>query len=64
MSITVRKYNKSDIAEMAAIWNSIVDEGNSFPQETTLSNSEAEEFFLQQTYCGVAETDETGDRPP
>lgn len=53
--IRVRIYNKSDIKEMTEIWNEVVKEGNSFPQENTLSIEEAEKFFGSQTVCGVAE---------
>ena len=41
---------------MRKIWNDVVEEGNSFPQETGLqSDDEALKFFEGQTYTGVAE---------
>lgn len=41
---------------MRKIWNDVVEEGNSFPQETGLqSDYEALKFFEGQTYTGVAE---------
>lgn len=55
----IRKYNDSDLKQMAAIWNEVVEEGIAFPQEETLNEQTAAEFFSAQTYCGVAE-DEKG----
>lgn len=53
MNITVREYQKYDIPEMTAIWNSVVEEGIAFPQIESLKE-EAAEFFGSQTTCGVA----------
>lgn len=57
MSILIRKYNKDDLPEMRLIWNSIVEEANAFPQEDTLNEMQAESFFSEQSYTGVAEDD-------
>lgn len=57
MSVIVREYTADDVGAMAAIWNEVVREGNAFPQQTELSLAEAEEFFTDQTRCGVAERD-------
>ena len=54
MSIIVRAYTQSDVPEMAAIWNEVVEEGVAFPQEEPLSDKEAHAFFSAQTHCGVA----------
>lgn len=53
--VTVRKYSKADIPQMIEIWNAVVNEGNAFPQTETLDAAGGEEFFSQQSYCGVAE---------
>lgn len=53
-NIVVRKYGADDIPAMKDIWNEVVDEGNAFPQEEDLTDEGAKDFFAQQTYCGVA----------
>ena len=55
MSIVTRKYTDSDLNEMKTIWNTVVEEGNSFPQDKPLTDGEAEIFFSDQSYTGVAE---------
>jgi len=40
---------------MQLIWNSIVEEGNSFPQEEPMNDKQAELFFAEQSYTGVAD---------
>lgn len=40
---------------MMEIWNSIVEEGMSFPQEEKLTIEGARSFFTEQSYTGVAE---------
>ncbi len=57
--MTIRKYTAQDINDMISIWNEIVEEGNAFPQEETLSPKTAEKFFALQSYTGVA-VDEHG----
>ena len=54
MDIIVRKYTKEDIPRMIEIWNEIVEEGSAFPQEELLTQKTGEEFFAEQSYCGVA----------
>ena len=54
MDIIVRKYTKEDIPRMIEIWNEIVEEGIAFPQEELLTQKTGEEFFAEQSYCGVA----------
>lgn len=54
MNIILRKYNKEDLKEMIEIWNEVVEEGIAFPQEEKLSDETGEEFFANQSYCGVA----------
>lgn len=51
----IREYNVKDIPEMIRIWNEVVEEGVSFPQEECLDEKSGKEFFAEQSYCGVAE---------
>jgi L-amino acid N-acyltransferase YncA len=57
MAIVIRKFRKNDLEAMASIWNHIVNEGQYFPQENSLSDKEAAAFFTEQTFTGVAEED-------
>lgn len=50
----IREYTASDLDEMLAIWNAVVEEGNAFPQEEYLDVETGEQFFASQSYCGVA----------
>ena len=54
MDIRVRKYTQEDIPIMIEIWNEIVEDGVAFPQEELLTRETGEEFFAEQSYCGVA----------
>lgn len=55
MNIEIRKYNNCDLKSMILIWNEIVEEGNSFPQEEKLTEETAKDFFAEQSYVGVAD---------
>lgn len=46
-------WQKEDLPGMLAIWNEIVRSGDAFPQEKELTLAEAEEFFSDQSHCGV-----------
>lgn len=59
MNIVIRKYRESDLDEMTDIWNEVVAEGNAFPQTDILDKADAKEFFSGQTFCAVAEDEET-----
>lgn len=59
MSITVRKFNEADIMSAVNIWNEVVREGNAFPQIEELNRESGMDFFLGQSYTGVA-VDENG----
>lgn len=48
------EYKSDFAAEAAEIWNEVVRAGNAFPQENELSEKQADEFFLSQTYTGLA----------
>lgn len=57
--INIRKYKDSDLKEMIAIWNEVVEEGIAFPQEECLNENMGKIFFEEQTYCGVAQDKNT-----
>lgn len=52
--MTIRKFEKKDVADMVRIWNQVVEEGVAFPQEEDLSLEDGEKFFASQTYSAVA----------
>ncbi|ROR25823.1 ribosomal protein S18 acetylase RimI-like enzyme [Mobilisporobacter senegalensis] len=54
MNIEIRAYDKNDITEAIAIWNEVVQDGVSFPQTDLLTESSGDEFFLQQSFTGIA----------
>ena len=58
---TVRKYRSQDVEEAMNIWNEVVREGIAFPQVEELTQQNADEFFSEQSYTGIAEDDETGE---
>lgn len=55
MTVELREYKEEDLQQMVEIWNTIVAEGNSFPQEVPLTLKEATRFFSEQSQTGVAE---------
>lgn len=55
LSMIIRKYNSDDLVAIRAIWNNVVEEGTSFPQDKILTEEQAKIFFAEQTYTGVAE---------
>lgn len=54
MNIEIKEYNSSVVMEAIAIWNTVVKEGNEFPQEECLDTESGDAFFKSQTYTGVA----------
>lgn len=60
MDIVIRPYEESDLPEMIAIWNEVVEEGIAFPQEELLTDRTGRQFFESQTYSAVAFDKETG----
>ena len=60
MSMIIRKYTDSDIAQMNGIWNEVVRDGIAFPQTECLDSETGRAFFNSQSYCGVAEDAESG----
>jgi len=57
----IREYRDSDLPQMQAIWNEVVQDGIAFPQEKPLSPAEAMAFFAEQSFTAVFESDENGD---
>lgn len=53
----VRDYEERDLSQVRQIWNRIVEDGNAFPGDTPLTESEMAEFLRAQTHVGVAEHD-------
>lgn len=54
MEIAIRAYEKRDIREAVAIWNTVVEGGDAFPQTDCLNEQTGQEFFAAQSYTGVA----------
>lgn len=61
MKINIREYTTEDVAAACEIWNQVVDDGEAFPQEEDLNEQTGNEFFMQQTYTGIAEDSDTGE---
>ena len=49
MDLTLRSYRPEDLPEMIEIWNQVVEQGDSFPQDTPLDAASADAFFAAQT---------------
>ena len=50
----IRKFEKQDVPALMQIWNDVVEEGQAFPQEKTLTVQTAEEFFSSQSFTAAA----------
>lgn len=48
------KMTENELSQCTDIWNSVVLDGNSFPQTETLDLDSAREFFNNQSYTGAA----------
>ena len=55
----VRAYEKRDLESMIQIWNEVVEDGIAFPQEELLDSETGATFFASQTYCGIAEDEDS-----
>ena len=60
MNISIREYKTQDAEDAAEIWNQVVRDGVAFPQEEELTTEEADIFFKEQTYTGIAEDKDRG----
>lgn len=54
----IRKYKPADLPVMIELWNSIVEEGNAFPQEEPLNEETGAAFFAAQSCTVVLEEDD------
>ena len=52
--IEIRRYEEKDKNEAMAIWNAVVHEGIAFPQDEELTDDTADDFFMSQSYTGIA----------
>ena len=52
--IEIRRYEGKDKKEAMAIWNAVVHEGIAFPQDEELTDVTADDFFMSQSYTGIA----------
>ena len=57
MDAIIRPYLKTDLPAMTAIWNTVVEEGNAFPQMEPLTAEQAPAFFAGQSLSALAEID-------
>ncbi|MDV0441201.1 GNAT family N-acetyltransferase [Methanorbis furvi] len=62
MEIICKPYTSDDENKVTAIWNDIVLDANAFPQETVLTQNEADTFFRSQTatFCAFADNELAG----
>lgn len=54
MKIDIRAYKREDITEAIQIWNEVVKEGIAFPQVDLLTETSGDQFFLEQSFTGIA----------
>ncbi len=54
MDIVLRPIRKADLPQASAVWNSVVEAGDSFPGDKMLSDAEAWDMFAAQTETVVA----------
>lgn len=54
MKPIIREFKQEDISQMVNIWNDIVEEGIAFPQIELLDLDSGLDFFVQQSFTGVA----------
>lgn len=57
MDILLERYDQRHLDQALAIWNQVVEQGDSFPGDTPLTAPQAHEMFLAQTetVCALAE---------
>lgn len=51
----IREFEKKDVPALMRIWNEVVEAGQAFPQEETLTEQTAEVFFAAQSFTAAAE---------
>ena len=52
--VEIIKMTENELADCTEIWNSVVEDGNSFPQLEVLDLAAARDFFGSQSYTGAA----------
>ena len=60
MDIQIREFTDRDIFDAVEIWNQVVEDGVAFPQTENLTAETGMDFFLSQSYTGIARDLETG----
>lgn len=53
----IKQLTESELAAAVDIWNSVVEDGNAFPQTEMLLPESGRAFFRNQSFTGVAVTD-------
>ena len=59
--VIIREFFKTDAEQSAEIWNRVIEDGVAFPQLEKLSVKEAEQFFSEQDFTGIAFDTETNE---
>ncbi len=59
MNIQIRSYQNQDSIPATWIWNEVVKDGIAFPQDEEMTSCNGNQFFLEQTYTGIAEDTDT-----
>lgn len=59
MSIVIRPFQREDVADAVRIWNQVVEDGVAFPQTELLDEVSGMEFFLEQSFTGIAVDEES-----
>lgn len=59
--VIIREFLKTDAEQAAEIWNRVIEDGVAFPQLEKLSAKEAEKFFSEQDFTGIAFDAETNE---
>ena len=60
MDIRIKPYEINHLKGAVMIWNQVVEDGVAFPQTENLTAETGMDFFLSQSYTGIARDLETG----
>ena len=60
MNIEIITYDKRYLEGALEVWNEVVREAIAFPQEDELAGEEGHEFFMAQSYTGLARDKDSG----
>ncbi|MDQ9807275.1 hypothetical protein RFX75_10705, partial [Acinetobacter baumannii] len=61
MKVMMRSYEPTDARAAVTVWNEVVEDGVAFPQLELLTPEEGNAFFLEQSFTGIAEDEESGE---